>query len=99
LFTKILSAIEATKGEVKMASATFHLVEAPDLNINIKNKNGFISSILNRTFSWICYINFRLLKLPNAIGLMLVSVNIFFFFNHGLFSFFQRRYCPQNGQY
>jgi hypothetical protein len=39
-----------------MASATFHLVEAPDLNINIKNKNGFISSILNsdRTFSWIC---------------------------------------------
>lgn len=36
LFTKILSDIEATKGDVKMASATFHLVQAPDLNINIK---------------------------------------------------------------
>ena len=36
LFTKILTAIEATKGEVKMASATFQLVEAPDLNINLK---------------------------------------------------------------
>lgn len=36
LFTKILSKIEATKGEVKMASATFELVQAPDLNINIK---------------------------------------------------------------
>jgi small-conductance mechanosensitive channel len=36
LFTKILTDIETTKGEVKMASATFHLVEAPDFNINIK---------------------------------------------------------------
>lgn len=36
LFTKILSDIEAAKGEVKMASATFHLVQAPDFNINIK---------------------------------------------------------------
>ncbi|MFT5252902.1 MAG: small-conductance mechanosensitive channel, partial [Flavobacteriales bacterium] len=34
LFTKILTDIETTKGEVKMASATFHLVEAPDFNIN-----------------------------------------------------------------
>ena len=36
LFSRILTAIEATKGEVKMASATFQLVEAPDFNINIK---------------------------------------------------------------
>jgi small-conductance mechanosensitive channel len=36
LFTKILTQIEATKGEVKMASATFELVQSPDLNINIK---------------------------------------------------------------
>jgi hypothetical protein len=27
-----------------MASATFQLVQAPDFNVNIKNKNGFISS-------------------------------------------------------
>lgn len=36
LFTKILKEIEATNGEIKFASATFHLVEAPDFNINIK---------------------------------------------------------------
>ncbi|GIZ08568.1 mechanosensitive ion channel family protein [Flavobacterium sp. UMI-01] len=36
LFTQILSAFEATNGAVKFASATFHLVEAPDLNVNIK---------------------------------------------------------------
>jgi small-conductance mechanosensitive channel len=36
LFTKILTDIETTKGEVQMASATLHLVEAPDFNINIK---------------------------------------------------------------
>lgn len=36
LFTKILTQIEATNGTVKMASATFELVQAPDLNINIK---------------------------------------------------------------
>tara|TARA_R110000868_G_scaffold108031_7_gene295201 strand:+ start:9096 stop:9995 length:900 start_codon:yes stop_codon:yes gene_type:complete len=35
LFSKILSQIEATNGEVKMASATFQLVQAPDFNINI----------------------------------------------------------------
>ncbi len=38
LFTKILTQIESTNGEVKMASATFHLVQAPDFNINIKNQ-------------------------------------------------------------
>lgn len=38
LFTKILTQIEATNGVVKMASATFQLVEAPDFNINIKNQ-------------------------------------------------------------
>lgn len=36
LFTEILKTIEATNGEIKFASATFHLVEAPDFNINIK---------------------------------------------------------------
>jgi len=38
LFTKILTQIEATNGVVKMASATFQLVQAPDFNINIKNQ-------------------------------------------------------------
>jgi small-conductance mechanosensitive channel len=38
LFSKILSEIETTNGEVKMASATFHLVQAPDFNINIKKQ-------------------------------------------------------------
>lgn len=36
LFTKIMTDIEATNGLVKMASATFQLVQAPDFNINIK---------------------------------------------------------------
>jgi hypothetical protein len=36
LFTKILTAVEETKGEIKFASATFHLVEAPELKISIK---------------------------------------------------------------
>jgi small-conductance mechanosensitive channel len=36
LFSKILTQIEATNGQVKMASATFQLVQAPDLNVNIK---------------------------------------------------------------
>lgn len=35
LFTKILNEIEATNGEIKFASATFHLVEAPEFKINI----------------------------------------------------------------
>lgn len=37
LFTKILNEVEATKGEIKFASATFHLVEAPEFKVNIKN--------------------------------------------------------------
>jgi len=36
LFTRILKEVEATKGEIKFASATFHLVEAPELKVNIK---------------------------------------------------------------
>lgn len=36
LFTKILTDIESTNGAVKMASATFQLVEAPDFNIKLK---------------------------------------------------------------
>ncbi|MBK5270656.1 MAG: mechanosensitive ion channel family protein [Bacteroidia bacterium] len=36
LFTKILKEIEATNGEIKFASATFHLVESPELKISIK---------------------------------------------------------------
>lgn len=36
LFSKILTKIESTNGEVKMASATFQLVQAPDFNVNIK---------------------------------------------------------------
>jgi small-conductance mechanosensitive channel len=36
LFTRILTEIETTNGAVKMASATFQLVQAPDFNINIK---------------------------------------------------------------
>ena len=37
LFTKILTDIEATNGKVKFASATFHLVEAPEINVRIKS--------------------------------------------------------------
>jgi small-conductance mechanosensitive channel len=36
LFSKILTKIDSTNGEVKMASATFQLVQAPDFNVNIK---------------------------------------------------------------
>lgn len=36
LFTRILKKIESSNGEIKFASATFQLVEAPDFNINIK---------------------------------------------------------------
>ncbi len=36
LFTNILKQIEATNGEIKFASATFHLVEAPKFSINLK---------------------------------------------------------------
>ncbi len=36
LFTKILTDIEASQGAVKFASATFHLVEAPEFKVNIQ---------------------------------------------------------------
>lgn len=36
LFTQILKQFEATNGAIKFASATFHLVEAPDFNVNIR---------------------------------------------------------------
>ncbi len=35
LFTKILHEIESTGGEIKFASATFHLVEAPEFKVKI----------------------------------------------------------------
>ncbi len=40
LFTRILKAVENTQGEIKFASATFELVGAPDLNVNVNRKNG-----------------------------------------------------------
>jgi small-conductance mechanosensitive channel len=36
LFTTILKKIEATNGEIKFASATFHLVEAPEIKIKMQ---------------------------------------------------------------
>lgn len=36
LFTKILTEIEATNGEIKFASATFQLVEPPEFKVQIK---------------------------------------------------------------
>lgn len=38
LFTEILSAVEATNGTVKFASATFQLVEVPELKIRMTTK-------------------------------------------------------------
>lgn len=38
LFTQILTEVEKTNGKVKFASATFHLVEVPDLKVNISKK-------------------------------------------------------------
>lgn len=35
LFTKILEQVEASNNQVKFASATFHLVEAPEFKVNI----------------------------------------------------------------
>lgn len=35
LFHNILNEIEATNGEIKFASATFHLVEAPEIKIKV----------------------------------------------------------------
>ncbi len=37
LYTKILTAIDATQGEIKFASATFELVGAPDFKVNLNN--------------------------------------------------------------
>jgi small-conductance mechanosensitive channel len=37
LFTNILKEIEATNGEIKFASATFHLVEAPEIKIKMQS--------------------------------------------------------------
>ena len=39
IFTRILEEIDATDGAVEIASATFHLVELPDLNINLADFN------------------------------------------------------------
>ncbi|MBS1518998.1 MAG: mechanosensitive ion channel family protein [Bacteroidetes bacterium] len=39
LFTRILKEVDAVKDEVKFASATFQLVEAPEFNVNIKSKS------------------------------------------------------------
>jgi len=35
LFRRILKDIDTTNGEIRLASATFHLVEAPDFNVNL----------------------------------------------------------------
>lgn len=37
LFLRILEDVEKTGGAVKFASATFHLVEAPEINVKLKN--------------------------------------------------------------
>lgn len=37
LFTKILSEIEASNGDIKFASATFHLVEAPEFKVKVSS--------------------------------------------------------------
>jgi small-conductance mechanosensitive channel len=38
LFTRILKAVDASEGKIKLASATFHLVEAPEFKVNISGK-------------------------------------------------------------
>jgi small-conductance mechanosensitive channel len=37
LFTKILEEVAKPDNQIKLASATFHIVEAPDLNVRLKN--------------------------------------------------------------
>jgi small-conductance mechanosensitive channel len=37
LFMRILKDVDDSKDKVKFASATFHLVDAPELNVNLKN--------------------------------------------------------------
>ena len=39
LFTQILTEVEKTNGEIKFASATFHLVETPEINVSLSKKN------------------------------------------------------------
>lgn len=39
LFTQILYEVEKTKGEIKFASATFHIVEAPEIHVNLSKNN------------------------------------------------------------
>lgn len=39
LFTRILDEFVKTDGRVSFASATFHLVEAPTLNVKLHNDN------------------------------------------------------------
>jgi len=41
LFTKILDAFEETGGKVSLASATFHLVDAPALTVRLTDEKGF----------------------------------------------------------
>jgi small-conductance mechanosensitive channel len=45
LFTKILDAFEETNGTVSLASATFHLVDAPVLNVRFPEKTGYEPNI------------------------------------------------------
>ena len=37
LFTKILEEVAKQENQIKLASASFHIVEAPDLNVRLKN--------------------------------------------------------------
>jgi len=46
LFTKILDAIATTDGRVSLASATFHLVEAPVLNVRFPEGKGLGEKII-----------------------------------------------------
>jgi len=40
LFEQIIKEVEKTKGEIKFASATFQLVEAPDIRVKLNNPNN-----------------------------------------------------------
>jgi small-conductance mechanosensitive channel len=44
LFTRILEAFDATNGKVTLASATFHLVDAPVFNVRIANQDQNVSN-------------------------------------------------------
>jgi small-conductance mechanosensitive channel len=45
LFTKILDAFQATDGKVSIASATFHLVDAPVLNVRFPEEKGYEANL------------------------------------------------------